>query len=73
MSEYLYFSIDVLFSDLQQVVTEAFQTFHHNDVVPVVRVGKVHVAELFHGETMVSSPLEFDALPILARICQFCC
>ena len=36
---------------LIETISKAFDSFAHPDVIPVVRAGHAHVAELFHGPT----------------------
>ena len=43
---------DISDVDLKKIITNSYATFDHKDVTPVVKVGEVHILELFHGPTL---------------------
>ncbi len=46
------FATDIPDEDLRQLVNDSYATFDHPEVAPSVKVGDVHVLELFHGPTL---------------------
>jgi threonine synthase len=44
--------VDLPDEDLAQLVHASYDSFRHEEVVPTVKVGDVHVLELFHGPTL---------------------
>ena len=50
---------------LRDMITAAYAAFAHPDVAPVVRVGNLHVLELFHGPTLAFKDI---ALQFLGRL-----
>ena len=54
----LAFEIIRLFADdipddvLRDIVARSYATFRHPEITPVVKVGPVHLLELFHGPTL---------------------
>lgn len=50
---------------LREMITAAYAAFAHPDVAPVVRVGNLHVLELFHGPTLAFKDI---ALQFLGRL-----
>lgn len=48
----LYFTDDVPTDDLQQLINKSYATFEHPAISPVVKVGNLHILELFHGPTL---------------------
>ena len=56
---------DIPHEELDGLVAQAFATFDHPDVVPLVDVGDVRVLELFHGPTLAFKDV---ALQVLGRL-----
>jgi len=50
---------------LRRVIAQAYATFDHPDITPVVRVGDLWILELFHGPTLAFKDL---ALQVLGRL-----
>ena len=46
------FATDIPEADLRRMIHASYATFDHPEVTPTVRVGPVHVLELFHGPTL---------------------
>ncbi|MBN2163254.1 MAG: threonine synthase [Pontiellaceae bacterium] len=46
------FATDIPADELKALIDESYSTFEHPEVAPTVRVGNVHVLELFHGPTL---------------------
>lgn len=46
------FAADVPVDDLRRLVNESYAAFDHPEVAPTVKVGDLHVLELFHGPTL---------------------
>lgn len=59
---------DVPEKDLRRLVDESYAVFRHPEVAPVVRVGPVHVLELFHGPTLAFKDI---ALQFLSRFFEY--
>lgn len=53
---------DIPEKDLRGLVDRAYATFHHPEIAPVVKVGDVHVLELFHGPTLAFKDLAMQFL-----------
>ena len=56
---------DIPRADLEAMVGEAFATFDHPDVVPIVDLGEFSLIELFHGPTLSFKDV---ALQVLGRL-----
>lgn len=56
------FAGDVPRDVLEAIVAEAFGTFDHRDVTPLVQVGDLHVLELFHGPTLAFKDVAMQVL-----------
>jgi threonine synthase len=59
---------DVPRGDLEKLIREAYATFTHPDVVPLVPVGELTVMELFHGPTLAFKDV---ALQLLGRLFEY--
>ena len=46
------FATDIPSDDLRRLVNDSYATFDHPEVAPSIKVGDVHVLELFHGPTL---------------------
>ncbi|MDE0839621.1 MAG: threonine synthase [Kiritimatiellae bacterium] len=60
--------VDLPRADLQGLVEKSYATFDVPDVTPTVRVGDMHVLELFHGPTLAFKDL---ALQLLGNIFSY--
>ncbi len=55
--------------DLRAIITQAYATFSHSAVVPLVQIGhNHHLLELFHGETLAFKDV---ALQFLGRVMDY--
>lgn len=59
---------DVPGDDLDRIIADAFTTFDHPDVVPVVDLGDFKLLELFHGPTLSFKDV---ALQVLGRLFEY--
>ncbi len=59
---------DVPAADLEDLIRDAYATFDHPDVAPLVQVGDVSVLELFHGPTLAFKDV---ALQLLGRLFEY--
>ena len=59
---------DIPGDDLDAIVADAFATFDHPDIVPIVDLGDFGVLELFHGPTLSFKDV---ALQILGRLFEY--
>ena len=59
---------DIPAEDLDRLIAEAFATFDHPDVVPVVDLGEFKLLELFHGPTLSFKDV---ALQVLGRLFEY--
>ena len=70
----LAFEIIRLFADdipedaLRGIVTRSYATFRHPEVTPVVKVGPIHLLELFHGPTLAFKDV---ALQFLGNLFEY--
>jgi len=53
---------DIPAADLRDIMKRSYGTFHHNDVVPCVKVGDIHFMELFHGVSFSFKDVALQAL-----------
>mmetsp|Transcript_89112 Transcript_89112/g.279132 ORF Transcript_89112/g.279132 Transcript_89112/m.279132 type:complete len:505 (-) Transcript_89112:236-1750(-) len=49
-------------SDLQSLMKRSYSTFSHAETVPTVKVGDMHIMELFHGPTFAFKDVALQAL-----------
>ncbi|MBF0134078.1 MAG: threonine synthase [Magnetococcales bacterium] len=59
---------DIPRKDLDRLVREAFRTFAHPEITPVVKVGRHHILELFHGPTLAFKDV---ALQFLGNLFEY--
>ncbi|HQL49703.1 MAG TPA: threonine synthase [Kiritimatiellia bacterium] len=62
------FADDIPDAALRGIVTRSYATFRHPEVTPVVRVGPVHLLELFHGPTLAFKDV---ALQFLGNLFEY--
>ncbi|MEN8256439.1 MAG: threonine synthase [Thermodesulfobacteriota bacterium] len=62
------FAPDIPQADLKDIVRRSYATFTHPDVTPVVKQGKVHIMELFHGPTLAFKDV---ALQFLGNVFEY--
>ncbi|HNX34594.1 MAG TPA: threonine synthase [Kiritimatiellia bacterium] len=62
------FADDIPDAALRTIVDKSYATFRHPDVTPVVKVGPVHVLELFHGPTLAFKDV---ALQFLGNLFEY--
>ena len=62
------FADDIPEAALRDIVRRSYATFRHAEVTPVVRVGAVHVLELFHGPTLAFKDV---ALQLLGNLFEY--
>jgi threonine synthase len=60
--------VDVPDGDLSRLAVRSYASFDHPEVAPVVRVGGVHVLELFHGPTLAFKDI---ALQFLGNVFEY--
>ncbi|MBN2785478.1 MAG: threonine synthase [Pontiellaceae bacterium] len=59
------FATDIPADELKALIDESYSTFEHPEVAPTVRVGNVHVLELFHGPTLAFKDVALQFLGTL--------
>ena len=59
------FTDDIPETRLKELISAAYATFAHPEVVPVVKAGNLHILELFHGPTLAFKDV---ALQFLGRL-----
>ena len=62
------FADDIPADDLRALVDSAYASFDTTEVAPVLRVGPVHILELFHGPTLAFKDI---ALQFLGRLFEY--
>ena len=62
---FAHFADDIPPARLREILREAYATFSHPEVVPLVDLGELHVMELFHGPTLAFKDV---ALQVLGRL-----
>jgi threonine synthase len=62
------FADDIPEDTLRGIIRKSYATFRHPEVTPVVRVGGVHVLELFHGPTLAFKDV---ALQFLGNLFEY--
>lgn len=53
---------DIPEKDLRAIITDSYSSFRHPEVAPVVKVGDLHVLELFHGPTLAFKDIALQFL-----------
>ncbi len=59
---------DIPTSDLKALLKKSYETFAHEDVVPHVHLGNLHILELFHGPTLAFKDI---ALQFLGNLFEY--
>lgn len=62
------FTGDIPKADLWNLVKRAYATFDHPQTVPLVKVGHIHIMELFHGPTLAFKDI---ALQFLGNLFEY--
>ena len=62
------YATDIPDADLRALVEKSYATFRHPEVTPVVKVGDLHILELFHGPTFAFQDL---ALQFLGNLFEY--
>ncbi len=62
------FAPDIPADDLRGIIQRSYATFSHPDVTPLVKQGKVHILELFHGPTLAFKDV---ALQFLGNVFEY--
>ncbi len=63
-----YVGSDIPVTDLRKLLNRAYSRFTAAEIVPVVQVGDLHIAELFHGPTLAFKDL---ALQFLGELFEY--
>ena len=56
------FADDIPRQDIERIAAGAFSAFSHPDVTPLVKVGDLHMLELFHGPTLAFKDVALQLL-----------
>ncbi|MBU0681775.1 MAG: threonine synthase [Proteobacteria bacterium] len=62
------FAPDIPAADLKEIIQRSYATFSHPEVTPLVKHGKVHILELFHGPTLAFKDV---ALQFLGNVFEY--
>ena len=62
------FADDIPEDTLREIIRKSYATFRHAEVTPVVKVGDVHILELFHGPTLAFKDV---ALQFLGNLFEY--
>jgi len=62
------FADDIPEDTLREIIRKSYATFRHAEVTPVVKVGNVHLLELFHGPTLAFKDV---ALQFLGNLFEY--
>lgn len=62
------FADDIPQDTLRELIRKSYSAFRHPEVTPVVKVGKIHVMELFHGPTLAFKDV---ALQFLGNLFEY--
>ncbi len=60
--EIMHLYVDIPDEDLRRIISESYATFRHPAITPVVKVGNLHVLELFHGPTLAFKDIALQFL-----------
>jgi len=60
--------VDVPAEELRALVNKSYGTFDHAEVAPVVKVGDLHILELFHGPTLAFKDIALQLLGNLFEV-----
>lgn len=66
--EILKLYVDLPPADVERLVRKSYSTFSRKEITPVIRVGDIHVLELFHGPTLAFKDL---ALQVLGNLFEY--
>lgn len=59
---------DIPATDLKELITRSYDTFHHEQITPIVHIDNLHILELFHGPTLAFKDI---ALQFLGNLFEY--
>lgn len=62
------FADDIPVADLKDLIDRSYETFTHPEIIPLVKVGDIHILELFHGPTLAFKDV---ALQFLGNVFEY--